>query len=70
MVCCLKPGGRRPVALRQPIGMYDVQGAVPAGWCSRCGKEVYKPRQPLCYQCEEEEILCARNSITRTPAPA
>lgn len=50
-VICLWSHGRRPVrALPQP-GLVDRQGSIPAGWCSCCGAEVYRPGHSRCERC-------------------
>ena len=48
----LRPGGRRPVRLAGYKGREDLQAAVPAFWCRRCGMEVYEFGRILCKQCE------------------
>ena len=46
----LKSHFRRPVRARLPLGMVDVQGAIPPGWCTLCGAEVWEGE--LCRRCE------------------
>ena len=33
----------------------DPQQAIPAGFCDRCGREVYEYGSYLCERCKEEE---------------
>lgn len=35
--------------------IYDPQQAKPAGYCPRCGGEIYEPGRELCRECEEED---------------
>ena len=46
--------GRRPIF----VGVYppktDMQGAIPRGWCLRCGTEVFFPGQSLCQRCKKK----------------
>lgn len=50
-VICLWSHGRRPVQLHPPLGLTDLQAQIPAGWCGRCGGEVYRPGKPYCTRC-------------------
>jgi len=50
-VLYLRSHRRRPVCLGPQWGMRDVQAEAPAGWCSRCGREVYAREQLLCRRC-------------------
>ena len=47
----LLPGGRKPVQLRRPMGLADVQDQPPAGWCGLCGAEVYRGQVTRCDRC-------------------
>lgn len=53
-VMYLKSHGRRPV-WRGYLPQQDRQGAIPAGWCHGCGKEVFSPGESLCERCMEQE---------------
>lgn len=33
----------------------DVQGAIPAGWCENCGREVFCPWERMCDRCLRKE---------------
>ena len=46
---------RRPVFLGTYPVLTDRQAAIPAGWCSRCGAEVYRPGRVLCDRCRKEQ---------------
>lgn len=50
-VICLWSHGRRPVRATPEIGMVDVQGSIPAGWCNVCGAEVYRSDRRRCGRC-------------------
>ena len=52
-VIYLLPGRRRPVRLRPELGLHDRQAGAPAGWCGRCGAEVYRWGEALCDRCRE-----------------
>lgn len=43
--------GRRPVRARSVTALVDRQAQLPAGWCSLCGAEVYRPGHRLCGRC-------------------
>ena len=43
--------GRRPVRAVPGIGLVDRQAEIPAGWCSLCGAEVYRPERSRCQRC-------------------
>lgn len=45
----------RPVYLGLRLGFWDVQGAIPRGWCTRCGAEVFLRGFERCLRCEKEE---------------
>ncbi len=50
MIVYLKQARRRPVALEEHY-MADRQGAIPFGWCSSCGREVFTPYLCTCPDC-------------------
>lgn len=50
---CLQSHGRRPVRLQPVLGLADPQAQVPAGWCNRCGAEVYRPGADRCGRCRQ-----------------
>ncbi len=54
MIIYLQSHRRRPVRLTPLLPHEDMQGAVPYGWCCRCGGEVYKQNEDLCEQCRKE----------------
>lgn len=43
----------RTVIHRIPLGLVDFQGLPPYGWCEKCGAEVYRPVQTLCFRCRK-----------------
>lgn len=50
---------RRPVQRYPRFALRDVQAAPPAGWCNRCGKEIYVwPPEEICDRCKKEEQRC------------
>ena len=51
MLLYLKSHRRRPVYWGPPHPRFDRQGAIPAGWCYRCGVEVFEPGEMLCLWC-------------------
>ena len=50
-VIYLRSGRRRPVWSGRRIGMRDSQADIPAGWCIRCGREVFPAGKQLCPVC-------------------
>lgn len=50
---CLKSHGRYPVRCRPALGLEDPQDRPPAGWCSRCGAEVYRLGADRCGRCRQ-----------------
>lgn len=50
---CLQSHGRRPVCPGRLPGLADVQAQVPAGWCVRCGAEVYRLGESRCGRCRQ-----------------
>ena len=42
----------RPVLIRKPWGIVDIQALPPYNWCSRCGKEVYERGRDFCLECD------------------
>ena len=50
----LKSGRRRPVRCGLPLGMVDVQGAIPPGWCDLCGAEAWRGER--CRRCGELKV--------------
>ena len=58
----LKSGYRRPVRLRPCLPGEDAQGAIPMGWCCRCGGEVFGAGELCLASCQcltAVEKLCA-----------
>jgi len=57
-VVYLRP--RRPVWLGPRLGLQDLQGALPRGWCQSCGREVFYFGAEKCAGCakEEESYVC------------
>lgn len=47
----MDPHWTRPTKQHEPFGLYDLQAQAPAGWCIRCGGELYRRRQALCRRC-------------------
>lgn len=64
-----KNAGRRPVWLGCRPVPRDVQGDIPVGWCSCCGKEVYVSGKLQCRQCDERSERKWKDKNT-DPAPA
>lgn len=50
-----RPSRGRPVYLGLRLGIWDVQGAIPRAWCTRCGAEVFLRGFERCLRCEKEE---------------
>ena len=46
---------RRPIRCGVLPALWDIQGAVPLGWCSRCGTEIYTSGRCLCDRCRKEK---------------
>lgn len=42
---------RRPVRFGHTPFFRDVQADIPAGWCCRCGSEVFESGKDLCMGC-------------------
>lgn len=51
-----KSHNRKPVRLGKYPVLSDLQAAVPACWCSRCGAEVYRSGRTLCDRCRKEKL--------------
>lgn len=51
MLIYQKSHRRRPVywGLHDPNA--DSQGCIPAGWCCRCGSEIFTPGEAMCLWC-------------------
>lgn len=45
---------RQPVFWGRLPVLTDLQGAIPAGWCSRCGTELFAPNKSQCQRCRKE----------------
>lgn len=58
VIIYLQSHRRRPIRLTPVLPHEDGQGAVPFGWCRRCGGEVYRENRSLCDQCEKEKKKC------------
>lgn len=59
-VVYLRSGRRRPVRVVLYRAGEDLQSAIPAGWCEKCGAEVYEFGEVLCDQCERWEKMKKR----------
>ena len=46
---------RRPVWTGPRLGLTDMQGAIPRGWCRGCGRELFLRGREFCAACEKEE---------------
>ena len=58
MVIYLRSGRRRPVWVGPRPLRYDVQGAIPDGWCGGCGMELFGDGGcPLCDGKENEDEI-------------
>lgn len=44
---------RRPIRFGASLPFRDIQGQIPAGWCSDCGCEIFEGMQERCRQCSE-----------------
>ena len=55
LVVYLKSHRRRPVQVGGVRRDFDPQAAIPAGWCDRCGREVFLPGVSLCPDCVRKE---------------
>ena len=55
MTLYLQSHRRKPVRNWPLLPWEDIQGAVPAGWCCRCGGEIYLPGRLICDHCEKGE---------------
>ena len=53
---CLTLGHRRPVRFPRWYPGLDVQGCIPAGWCLRCGTELFRSGAELCVRCARKEF--------------
>ena len=51
----LRAHRRRPVWVGVRPAMEDWQGAIPVGWCERCGMECYQVGSALCQDCERSQ---------------
>lgn len=51
-VIYLRSRWRRPVRFAPYRPGEDLQGALPAGWCEKCGREIYGVGKSLCEMCE------------------
>jgi len=43
------------------LGLVDIQGLPPRGWCETCGAEVWQERERLCGRCRENGQLIIDN---------
>ena len=43
----------RPVWRGMTVGLVDVQGLPPRGWCEDCGAEVWQAGERLCSRCRQ-----------------
>jgi len=62
MYVVYKTSVRRPVCLGPRLGLLDMQGVTPRGWCPVCGSEVFLLGTELCSRCkkEEEKNVCKK----------
>lgn len=42
---------RQPICIGHFPLLCDFQGAIPSGWCTRCGSEVFDYGESLCQRC-------------------
>ena len=45
---------RRPIRFGRDLPMRDAQAQIPAGWCERCGREIFARNERLCPWCLEQ----------------
>ena len=45
----------RPIGWGYPYPPADPQELLPAGWCVRCGTELFKAKRELCQRCKRAE---------------
>ena len=45
----------RPIRPDRPWPPADLQAIEPAGWCVRCGGEIFRPKKELCSRCAKME---------------
>ena len=43
--------------------MTDLQQLPPAGWCPKCGREIYAEGLPLCKKCAEKEKEVSEDDV-------
>ncbi len=51
----MNPKRIKPTNHAYPFPPVDFQAAVPAGWCVRCGGEIYRPKKEMCRRCMKFE---------------
>lgn len=68
-VIYLRTGYRRPIQRQILWPPVDVQGAIPAFWCSSCGAEVFAAGALLCYRCAAGEKGADFNENNANPQP-
>lgn len=49
---------RRPIRFGYFPPVRDVQGDIPAGWCSACGSEVFQQGEDRCMWCRQRKENC------------
>lgn len=57
------PPVRRRIWAKPHLGLRDLRGEPPRGWCCLCGSEVYEFGQELCFRCEKEDQHNDRKQI-------
>ena len=53
-VLTVAPRKKRPVWTGPRLGLTDHRGAIPRGWCPRCGTEIFMKGKAKCFRCEKE----------------
>ena len=51
----------RPVWRGAVLGLVDIQGLPPRGWCETCGAEVWQEEERLCGRCRDNGQLTIDN---------
>ena len=61
-----RPPVWRPIWLGSRLGLLDMQGAIPRGWCANCGTELFIPDTELCQRCKKEEEKHVREELSKS----